>query len=252
MQPSTDSPVIQPALYFTDDMPIVKEDEYVFRYVAAQLPRLAPGQMAIHLFQRLENKPLRLIALFQNTLDQAFQLNDLVVLALSGDQLIARKTLSIEEIPVLLPMVTIPLWLEFAEEDVFVDLDSLTDPVQLVFSNELLTDVLIDSSFSETERQRIRQIAFSHPIPPTDGWSLLPVSILKKETSVEAIVLVRNPSNQLLTLDQLAFELVTGETTLAQTEHPAVSVFSTSEYAIRLQFNYSAKATETFALRYLP
>ncbi|WP_214847141.1 SLAP domain-containing protein [Exiguobacterium sp. s193] len=252
MQPSTDTASLHPALYFTDDMPIVKEDEYVFRYVATQLPGLAPGQMAIHLFQLLEKQPLRLIALFQNTLDQSFQLNDLVVLALSGDQLIARKTLSVEEIPVLLPMATLPLWLEFSEEDVFVDLDSLTDPVQLVFSNELLTDVQIDSSFSETERQRIRQIAFSHPAPPTDGWSLLPVSLLKKETSVEAIVLVRNPSDQLLTLDQLAFELVTGETTVAQTEHPTVSVFSMSEYAIRLQFNYSATATERLALRYLP
>ncbi|OIN67149.1 SLAP domain-containing protein [Exiguobacterium sp. KRL4] len=252
MQPSTDSLLIQPALYFTEDMPIVKEDEYVFRYALNQLPKLGPGQLAIHLFQVLQTEPLQLIALFQNTLEQHFQLNDLVVLVLSGDQLVARKTFTIEEVPVLLPKATLPLWLDFSEEEQFVDLSTLDAPLQLVFSNEQLTDLVIDDSFTAPEQRLIRQIAFSHPAPPTDGWSLLPVSLFKREQTVDAIVLVRNPSEQSIELDPLDFELTCGDQTVSTTQHEAVTVSAKSERAIRFVFDYTAKVTDSLALRYLP
>lgn len=252
MQPSIDSVWIQPALYFTEDMPIVKEDEYVFRYAVNQLPKLGPGQLAIHLFQVLQTDPLHVIALFQNTLDQQFQLNDLVVLVLSGDQLVARKTFTIEEVPVLLPMATLPLWLEFSEEERFVDFETLDAPLEIVFSNEHLSDLVIDDAFTLSEQRLIRQVAFSHPTPPTDGWSLLPVSIFKREQTVEAIVLVRNPNEQSLELDSLTFELVSGEQTVSTAGHGSVHVYATSETAIRLVFDYMAPAADSLALRYRP
>ncbi|QNR22038.1 SLAP domain-containing protein [Exiguobacterium sp. Helios] len=251
MQPSIDSD-IQPALYFTEDMPIVKEDEYVFRYALNQLPKLGPNQLAIHLFQVLQTEPLHVIALFQNTLPRSFQLNDLVVLVLSGDQLVARKIFTIEEVPVLLPTATLPLWLEFSDEEQFVDLSTLDAPLELVFSNEQLTDLVIDESFSAPEQRLIRQIAFSHPAPPTDGWSLLPVSIFKQEQKVEAIVLVRNPSGQSLELDSLSFELLLGDQAVAATRHTSLTVSSQSEHAIRLSFDYVAHPAASLDLRYLP
>ena len=89
-----------------------------------QLPKLGPNQLAILLFQVLQTEPLQLIALFRSTLESSFQLNDLVVLVLSGDQLVARKTFTIEEVPVLLPKATLPLWLDFSEEEQFVELST--------------------------------------------------------------------------------------------------------------------------------
>ncbi|ACB61930.1 hypothetical protein Exig_2480 [Exiguobacterium sibiricum 255-15] len=251
MQPSIEDE-IQPALYFTEDMPIVKEDEYVFRYALNQLPKLGPNQLAIHLFQVLQTEPLQLIALFQNTLERSFQLNDLVVLVLSGDQLVARKTFTIEEVPVLLPKATLPLWLDFSEEEQFVELSTLDASLELVFSNEQLTDLVIDDSFTASEQRLIRQIAFSHPAPPTDGWSLLPVSIFKQEQIVESILLVRNPSGQTLELDSLAFELLLGDQVVAVTRHASVTVSPQSEQAVRLLFDCTAHPSDALALRYLP
>ena len=248
----TSNEVLRPPLYFTEDMPIVKEDEYVFRHVAKQLPALHSNQMAIHLVQVLSRRPLHVIALFQNTLAESFQLNDLVVLVLSGDELVARKVLSIEEVPVLLPMATLPLWLTFEEDDCFVHLDQLSEPLQLVFSNELLTELFIEEHFSEPEQRLIRQVAYSHPSPPSDGWSLLPVSITQEADAVTAIVLVRNASAQTLTLETLAFELMDGETPLADFTHPEVSLPAHSEQAIRLRFSCTAPDVSSFGLRYLP
>lgn len=248
----TSNEVFRPPLYFTEDMPIVKEDEYVFRHVAKQLPELQINQMAIHLFQVLSRRPLHVIALFQNTLSRSFHLNDLVVLALSGDELVARKVLSIEEVPVILPMATLPLWLTFEEDECFVDLEQLTEPLQLVFSNETLTELFIDDDFTELERRIIRQVAYSHPAPPADGWSLLPVSIMREPDTVTATVLVRNASDQTLMLEALAFELMNDETPLADVIHPGLSLPAHSQHAIRLRFACTATDVPAFGLRYLP
>lgn len=248
----TSNEVLHPPLYFTEDMPIVKEDEYVFRHVTKQLPALHSNQMAIHLFQVLSRHPLHVIALFQNTLAESFQLNDLVVLALSGDELVARKVLSIEEVPVLLPMATLPLWLTFEEEDCFVDLEQLTAPLQLVFSSETLTELFIEDDFTEPEQRIIRQVAYSHPTPPADGWSLLPVSIMRESDAVTATVLVRNASAQTLTLETLTFELMDGEASLADVTHTGLSLPAHSQQAIRLRFSCTATDVPSFGLRYLP
>lgn len=248
----TSNEVFRPPLYFTEDMPIVKEDEYVFRHVVKQLPDLEANQMAIHLFQVLSHRPLHVIALFQNTLSRSFHLNDLVVLALSGDELVARKVLSIEEVPVILPMATLPLWLTFEEDECFVDLEQLTEPLQLVFSSETLTELFIEDDSTELEQRMIRQVAYSHPTPPADGWSLLPVSITRELDTVTAIVLVRNASDQTLTLEALTLELMNDETPIADVTHPGLSLPAYSQQAIRLRFSCTAPHVDALGLRYLP
>lgn len=204
----------KPRLIFTEDMLIEKEDEYLFRYHANQLPDLELNQLSVEALQvDLSSSPISIVALFRNTLENSFHVDGLPLLVLDeANRLIGRKVLTTEDIPEFVPMSSMPCWLDFSEEELFLtEEENFPEKIRLLFSLEETHDLEIPPDFLDTEARRVRQTFYSTPTLKNEEVNVMNVWNEKNENRMTGLFLIRNGYEQAIQLGTLPLQLMNGE-----------------------------------------
>lgn len=204
----------KPTLIFTEDMLLEKEDEYLFRYHANQLPPLRVNQLSVEALQvDASSYPVSIISLFRNTLETSFHIDGLPLLVLDeNQQLIGRKVLTTEDIPEFVAMSSIPCWLDFHEDEIFIpDSEKFPGNIQLLFSLEETFHLEMDEELLLEENRRFQKAFYSTPTLQTEELNVLSVSVEKTESEVIVLLLIRNGYNRVIHLDALPLQLYSGD-----------------------------------------
>lgn len=207
---SAEQEFFKPKLIFTEDMLLEKEDEYLFRYHANQLPALRSNQLSVEALQLdASTYPVSVISLFRNTLEHSFQIDGLPLLMLDErKQLIGRKVLSTEDIPEFIAMSSIPCWLDFHEEEIFLSAaETFPEKITLLFSLEETHHLELGESLSTEEQKRVKQVFYSTPTLTSEELNVLSVSSHQADGKLVVLLLIRNGYNQSIQLGTLPVEL---------------------------------------------
>ncbi|MGX8237020.1 SLAP domain-containing protein [Exiguobacterium undae] len=207
---SAEQEFFKPKLIFTEDMLLEKEDEYLFRYHANQLPALRSNQLSVEALQLdASTYPVSVISLFRNTLEHSFQIDGLPLLMLDErKQLIGRKVLSTEDIPEFIAMSSIPCWLDFHDEEIFIsDDERFPENITLLFSLEETHHLELGESLSTEEQKRVKQVFYSTPTLTNEELNVLSVSSYQADGKLVVLLLIRNGYKQSIQLGTLPVEL---------------------------------------------
>lgn len=211
---SAEREFFKPKLIFTEDMILEKEDEYLFRYHANQLPALRQNQLSVEALQLdASTYPVSVISLFRNTLEHAFQIDGLPLLMLDEQKrLIGRKVLSTEDIPEFIAMSSIPCWLDFHEEELFLSEDeTFSENITLLFSLEEAHHLELGEQLSKDERKYVKQVFYSTRTLTNEELNVLSVSSRREDGKLIVLLLIRNGYEQSIQLETLPIELYGGE-----------------------------------------
>lgn len=209
---SLETEFFKPKLIFTEDMLLEKEDEYLFRYHANQLPALKMNQLSVEALQvDASTYPVSVVSLFRNTLEHSFQIDGLPLLMLNDrKQLIGRKLLSTEDIPEFIAMSSIPCWLDFHDEEIFISKDEVVpENITLLFSLEETHHLELGEDLSVEEKKQIQKVFYSTPTLVNEELNVLSVFGNHAEGKLVALLLIRNGYNQMIQLGGLPIELYT-------------------------------------------
>jgi len=211
---SAEQDFFKPRLIFTEDMILEKEDEYLFRYHANQLPALRQNQLSVEALQLdASTYPVSVISLFRNTLEHAFQIDGLPLLMLDEHKrLIGRKVLSTEDIPEFIAMSSIPCWLDFHEEEIFLpSQETFPGKITLLFSLEEMHHLELGEQLSVEEQKLVKQVFYSTPTLTNEELNVLSVSSHQVDGKLVVLLLIRNGYKQSIQLGALPVELCAGE-----------------------------------------
>ncbi|MDA5559117.1 SLAP domain-containing protein [Exiguobacterium sp. MMG028] len=233
----------QLTLVIDDEMGIAKEDEYVFRYHAKRLPNLIENQVSIELLhaEHLE-EGISIVALFRNTLPSSFEIDELPILLLDGNNIPSgRKKLSRIDLPTFEPWTSKPVYLNFFPDELFGEIDT-SAPLRLVFQMNPIDAIQAISreameQFSPGAWQQVMRTNVATPPVGEDEFNMMLVAVEKDETRVTTTLLLRNGYAHDLNVEQLPLELMSGEEVVGLTtirlENP---VHSKHAYPISVTF----------------
>lgn len=238
----------KPKLIFTEDMLLEKEDEYLFRYHANQLPALKMNQLSVEALQvDASSYPVTVISLFRNTLKHAFQIDGLPLLVLNErKQLIGRKVLSTEDIPEFIAMSSIPCWLDFHDEEIFIPNDErFPENITLLFSLEETHHLELGEDLSVEEKKQVQKVFYSTPTLVNEELNVLSVSKSQAEGTLVVLLLIRNGYNQTIQLESLPIELyVKNQVLESHSIHINQTIDAFTTIPVRIELDITPFATE--------
>lgn len=191
---------------------LTKAEKYAINFIHSELPKIPKGQLAVNGFEiKMEPSGMRCTAFIRNSTDKNIRIEDINMVLINNDQVIARQTFDLRDLGEIPALHSTPWDFTFRPESFLVDLNGLQiGKWKLAFELKRRMELALDipdtwkKSMSPEQQQQLAEIAKKLPLPQPDTVNFTGIeATMDQEKNLRVVLMIQNATNKNMTIHQL-------------------------------------------------